>query len=130
VAYSSRRKSLFLFGDGYNANKNDTWVYNPARNAWVELKPLASPPARGRHTLCYDAENDLVVLYGGGSNKKARTDTWVFDANRNSWFEIKTRTAPDPGTGQIEYDPANKCCLVWNAASGKVWALKLAPSGR
>jgi hypothetical protein len=65
------------------------------------------------------------VAHGGEQPGKRFTDTWVFDPARNSWFDVTPAERPPEGTGHIEYDPANKCCIAWNARSGEVWTLKI-----
>jgi len=135
MAYDPPRKRFLLFGGGraWAAQPlNDTWVYDLAKNEWTEIKPAASPPARFFHQLCYDSGNDLMVVHGGAVTKDKKldrfTDTWVFDAARNSWFEITPAQTPPERTGLIEYDPANKCCIAWNPGSGEVWTLKISPT--
>ena len=134
MVYDPPRKRFLLFSG--SKELNDTWAYDPAKNAWTELKPLASPLARQLLSTCYDSENDLVVMHGGAYQNKLQ-DTWVFDAARNSWFEVTPAEKPSVGTGNIEYDPANKCCIAWNASgtgygdprAGEVWTLKISPAG-
>jgi serine/threonine-protein kinase len=128
MTYDTKRKRFVLFS---GCGLNDTRVYSPD-GEWTELRPVFSPPARVWHSTCYDAANDLVVMHGG---KPAHTDTWVFDAERNSWFELKTAESPSAHVGWLRYDPSNRCCIAWkgghhNGKGGEVWALKIAPAGR
>jgi len=129
MVYDPPRKRFFLFGGSPYRQPpfNDTWVYYPAKNQWTELKPLQNPSPRTRHTLCYDSENDLIVMQGGTLDPDY---TWVYDSACNSWFEIKNPGKPPPGTKYIEYDPNNRCCIVWNPQNGEVWVLHIGPIKR
>jgi serine/threonine-protein kinase len=132
LVYDAARKRFVLFGGApYTQPPFDaTWCYDPAAGTWKEVPVAARPPARHEHGACYDSDNGLVVIHGGfgqaGRKGPPRTDTWVFDAKRSSWFEIEADPSPPPGTRHLEYDPTNKCCIAWNQRSGEVWILHLA----
>jgi hypothetical protein len=114
------RKRFLMFSG--TMELNDTWTFDPARREWTELRPAASPPPHRRHTMCYDPENDLIVV--------SDSRPWVFDAKRNSWFEIVPKSPAPERAGQIEYDPANKCCIARNPNSGEVWVLRISPAAK
>lgn len=135
MVYDPPRKRFLMFSG--DQALNDTWTYDLARNEWAEIKPAASPPPHYRQSTCYDSGNDLVVIHGG----RKPEDTWVFDAGRNSWFEVTpaekpgfaqeaTPGKPPEGTGHIEYDSANKCCIAWNSGCGEVWTLRIERAGK
>jgi hypothetical protein len=127
MIFDSALQRFVMFGGGELA---DTWAYDPARNAWTELWPAMSPPGRTQQTTCFDPDNRLVVLHGGSRGKAQLTDTWVFDAGRSSWFEIRADSAPPGGVDRLEYDPGNRCCIGWNAAKREVWTLRLGPAAQ
>jgi len=53
----------------------DLWVYETAADRWTEVKTATAPPPGGAAT-CYDAAQDLVVLF----NSKGQT--WVCKIER------------------------------------------------
>jgi eukaryotic-like serine/threonine-protein kinase len=128
LTYDSKRKQFFMFS---GTRVNDTWTYDPAKSHWTRLWPGFSPPAKLRPSTCYDSGNDLVVMQ---ASRRKSTSTWVFDRGRNSWFRLTPdRPGKAPrGRGYIEYDPVNKCCIVWDSGygSGGVSILRIVPGTR
>ncbi len=56
---------------------NDLWAWTG--NAWKQLHPAISPPARFYAQMAYDAASGQVVLFGGAVNNTADiADTWVY----------------------------------------------------
>ncbi|MBS1787904.1 MAG: putative Ig domain-containing protein [Acidobacteria bacterium] len=85
MVYDAARNEIVLFG-GFNQNfvgLNDTWVYSCATHTWTQKFPATSPSIRHGHAMAYDPNKQLVVMYGGGSNKQ---DTWTWDGT--NWVEI------------------------------------------
>jgi serine/threonine-protein kinase len=123
MAYDPPRKRFIIFGGALELR--DTWIYDPSRNLWTEIKPPVSPPARQRPSMCYDPTNEVIVMHGGGRGGTHVTDTWVFECKRNVWAEVNTLKQPPPGTSHIDYCPAMQCCIAWHYRSGELWLLKL-----
>ena len=41
---------------------NDTWVYDPGKNDWKEMKPAKAPPAwQNKAACCFDTEHGVVI---------------------------------------------------------------------
>jgi len=101
LAYDSESDRVILFGgvDAAGAN-GETWSYDFETNTWLDANPTSRPDARGFHALAYDAQSDLVVLFGGSSAVGYPDDTWAY-----RYF-----TAPSgpsdfqaiPGNGQVD----------------------------
>lgn len=68
---------------------DDLWAFDLPSVTWKRLDPGgARPSARAWHAMAYDAESDLVVLFGGGPDRRHYTDeTWLYDAATNRWRE-------------------------------------------
>jgi N-acetylneuraminic acid mutarotase len=60
---------------------------------WVNMNPSVSPPARAGNGMAY-LKDDLVLIFGGISNKGYLEDTWIYDLTKNLWTEIKTDIHP------------------------------------
>ncbi len=126
LAYDSRRRR-FLLTVPLDRQTVATWSYEPASRQWMRLHPSSGPPPLSNPSVCYDAGNDLVVLYGARQSAGAwRTETWVFDASRNGWFEVAVSSSPD-AIGLIEYDPKARCVVGVRAHPGQALTLRIGP---
>ncbi len=103
-AYDAKAKKCVYF-----AEHGETWTYDAGRNEWKNMKPAQAPPPRRHAGMAYDAAAGLIVLHGGVTypDKKdaphsfdlyrkaiAFDDTWVYDAARNEWRELRPATSP------------------------------------
>jgi N-acetylneuraminic acid mutarotase len=82
MVYDPVRRQVLLFGgwlDDYCVD--DTWAYDPAANAWVELDPNGDRPSRrDSQAMAYDPGTGKVILFGG-VEPEAWTrfeDTWSY----------------------------------------------------
>ena len=132
IVYDANARKFLLYDDGR------TWSYDAGANAWKDLAPANSPPARRSPALCFDAARGVTVLHGGVTSQhsgyadfepkiggKGFNDTWVYDAAKNAWTEIKPAGAP-PATlsrrNLCAYDPDRQRCVFYDVAVG-AWAL-------
>ncbi len=67
-------------------------AYDPVKRAWRDLKPKGHPSTGSRFSmkwgsLCYDAHNREMVLFGGnnGGSEFNDTRTWVYSPAKNEW---------------------------------------------
>ena len=69
---------------------NDLWVYSLNEMTWKELTTYGDIPAkRSNATLCYDPENEQLLLFGGGGPQKQRFNTVsILDLTSMNWVEI------------------------------------------
>jgi len=69
-----------------------------------------SPSARGYHQMAYDAESDLVIMYGGQTGywldpEHQNHETWSFNAKNNTWTQMSPAISPGGvGGGDMTYD--------------------------
>ncbi len=81
MAFDAARGQAVLMG-GYVYGPNgyplgDTWLWNGA--AWTEYTG-PGPTARSHHAMAYDAEREVMVLYGGyAGGTTTLNDTWEWD---------------------------------------------------
>ena len=119
------------YGDAYAPA--DLWTYDPVKSVWTEIEYKGPTPGpRKGHSLVYDPENDLYVLFGGGTAEWLHTDTWVYDPNANRWWEITPAVSPPWGGATwnasfgLQYDPVGKQCLgICSKGVPGLWSLKI-----
>jgi N-acetylneuraminic acid mutarotase len=107
-ALDTRRRRMIVFGGRYRAgasgaytNYNDVWSFDLATERWEQLMPMGdAPAARANAAATYDAERDVVLLFGGntstnGASFTPRNDVWALDLEAPAWRRITTTgTAP------------------------------------
>jgi hypothetical protein len=93
MTYDPVGQRLLLFGGANGAWEaetvlDDQWSFDLEAAAWTELTPASRPPARGWHAMAFDAESGLIVLFGGGPDRRSYTaETWLYDPVANTWSE-------------------------------------------
>jgi len=117
----ARRAILFggraLYGANSRPTQQDTWSWDGS--TWVELTPAGRASHRYGHTMAFERNAGVVVLYGGLSPfDKALNDAWIFDGA--TWLSITTRTNPPAGANaSLGYDDrAKELVLVGAGATG------------
>lgn len=103
--YDAANQRLILFGGVHVVLQegqlvrtflNDVWALNltPGQETWTELTPTGtSPSPRYMHGALYDADNQRMVIFGGGMYNASwvlRNDTWALDLTpgQESWTEL------------------------------------------
>lgn len=138
MVYDSFHKVFVLFGGRICPDYpscivyDDTWVYNPVIEEWINMNPPVSPSGRQQHTMVYDSYNKVVVLFGGGGNNGLLNDTWVYDVGTNTWMEVQTANAPPKrALHAMSYDATNKRSIIFSGVDNNfnnyrdTWALEL-----
>ena len=96
LAFDPVRNDTLLFGgkDTFGGALGDTWTY--ANNQWNYRPtglPPSAPPARHGHTIAFDAQNGLAVLFGGvDATQTLLADTWLW--NGTSWQQSSPASSP------------------------------------
>ncbi|MHC4915461.1 MAG: Kelch repeat-containing protein [Planctomycetota bacterium] len=92
-------------------NRDRTWVYSPAKNAWEGRQTPKSPKSALAAVLVFDASAGKAVYLARGKNHVA--DTWTYDAGGNAWARVETAERPAARVvAGAAYDPENKQVLV------------------
>jgi hypothetical protein len=107
-AYDSTNNIFLLFG-GQDASKiyNDTWVYDPAANAWTQILPAQFPPVGAVgpfEKLAYDPDHNVFILVASGTGGNA-DGIWSGYAAQ-TWFYRYQGAGPNVGTLQSTFQPA------------------------
>jgi hypothetical protein len=88
---------------------NSTWAFDPAANAWVDLKPEGpQPPAC---PMVYDSANDVMIAL---KQVGEEVGVWIFHLRENRWERLPA-VHPGPAHGKIwdaAYDEKNNVVVV------------------
>lgn len=132
VAYDTERNVAVVFGgdmQGSGLGADDTSIYDSNVNGWCVRDPWPRPFGRYSHGLVYDSAREVCVLFGGSGLPYDRLgDTWLYDANINTWQEESPSTSPSPRSsfGMI-YDSLNEVVILFGGsdasgnALGETW---------
>jgi hypothetical protein len=118
MVYDSRRGCCVLFG-GQGSDGDvlaDTWFYANRRWRRPRRRWFAPFPApRCGHSLAFNDEEGLVVLFGGISDAgESLGDTWVFDGSR--WRRVSGSGPPARRYAAFAYDPLLRGCVLHGGA--------------
>ena len=125
MTYDAGHNESVLFG-GISASKlgpqsnADTWVWQG--EAWTQLFPAASPPARESGKLVYDAARNNCVLFGGNNFiddgiEFTFGDTWVWDGV--NWTQRFPEISPGQRYGfAMAYDQVHGVVVLFGGTDG------------
>lgn len=126
MTYDLGSDRIILFG-GTSANTrtptqadqvDETWAYDFDANTWTMMNPARAPSHRGAHGMAYDAESDMVVLFGGRDLPGDFGDTWAYDFDSDSWTEMSPALAPSPRHGHaMAYDERSDRIVLFGGLS-------------
>ena len=105
------RQSLLFGGQGPTGRMlGDTWTYSAGR--WQQVATgAASPSPRCGHSMAYDEQAGVVVLFGGiQPGDKPLGDTWIFDGN--SWKIVGGSGPSARRYAAFAFDPILKGCVL------------------
>jgi hypothetical protein len=94
-----------------------TWEFELANNSWVQIQPVASPPAgSGFAPLIYvPSRNAMIAVAGDGQS-------WQY-ANSN-WTAVGGTQPPARTSPSVVYDGARNAMLLWGGAGrNDLWEL-------
>lgn len=80
MVYDPVAGKVILFGgwDDYGF-LDETWVYDPAENSWMELRPEGDqPPPTALTAMVWSEVSDSAILFGGYDGESESADTWAF----------------------------------------------------
>jgi len=93
--YDLEIQAAIMFG-GYSSSDtrlDDTWLFFPNNNSWLEVSTAIQPLARYGHHIVYDEHNEVGLLFGGRTTTYT-DETWQFNSTTLEWSEIITSTKP------------------------------------
>ncbi len=96
LAWDPLRRKVMLFGGGRHfaplplgSSLADPWEWDDA--TWARVTG-ATPPARTAPSLTFDAERNVMLLYGGFDDQLDLADLWEW--NGQAWVERTTQPVP------------------------------------
>jgi hypothetical protein len=94
-------------------NDSSVWTYDLADNTWRNLRPLPGPQPRPLRCASWDAEHEVIVLFGG---EGSHDGTWVYDPATNTWTAMKPPREPESRSGgNMTYDAARRLHVLFGA---------------
>ncbi|MHA2064926.1 MAG: metallophosphoesterase [Candidatus Thorarchaeota archaeon] len=126
LVYDEESEITVLFGSqgDYGIRLDDTLVYNSTANTWTEMSPSHYPYSRSAMSAIYDSSVDRIIMFGGFSldpyfSQFYRDETWSYDYNSNSWFEMNTPSAPSERIlSGLAFDSESNRTILFGGTSG------------
>lgn len=116
MVYQPKIKKHVLFGGKSVLTptlSNDTWTYDLEKNEWTKVTPYPSPSRRAGHNMVYDSRIGNIVLFGGVNDSIEFNDTWVYDAENNTWMDKAPTISPPIRCGHaMAYDVKNDITIL------------------
>ncbi len=131
LAYDPLHDEVLLFGGGHVAESaidgdraqagmpqskvrgyTGGWAYSIADNTWRPLETAAAPPPRMNTRVVTDTRNNVLVLFGGDSQKAFLADTWLFDLRTRTWKKSAAPGPPARAGHFTVYDPESGMVIV------------------
>ena len=94
-------------------NDSTIWTYSYAENRWRNLRPVPCPRVSPLRCASWDAEFQVVVLFGGEGNREG---TVVYDPYTNQWYWMKPAVQPPfRSAGNMAYDVRHRVHVLFGA---------------
>jgi hypothetical protein len=94
TVYDPQFQKTIIFG-GRHAGApgeaiEDTWIFDPSTNQWMEALPFSHPSNRMDFSMVYDFNSQKAILFGGFRFPgNTLGDTWTYAYNSNNWSIVK-----------------------------------------
>jgi hypothetical protein len=130
AVYDALNDNMIVFGGYGKSAYADLWVLTHAGGvsgspAWVQLSPMGTAPsARYGHSAVYDSINNLMMIFGGDTQKEAEiTETWVL-TNANGlggtpYWTLTSSNGPQRAFHSAVYNPASNKMIIFGGKSPK-----------
>ena len=100
MAYHVKSDRVIMFGGMFaseEVNDRHVWAYDVNSNTWEQMGEAEGVPFT-EVKMAYDAESDLIVLYGGSAYRGRGGDaTFVYDFAEDTW----TKMSPENNPGKL-----------------------------
>ncbi|MFN0019761.1 MAG: hypothetical protein ACKVP0_16010 [Pirellulaceae bacterium] len=94
-------------------NDASVWSYDLPQNRWRNLRPLPAAQPRPLRCASWDAEQEVVVMFGGEGSHEG---TWTYDPWENTWTPKKPPLEPAPRSGgNMAYDARHKVHVLFGS---------------
>ena len=96
AVWNDKAKTMLIFAGEAKGEKSfiffhDVWEYNPATNAWQEIKVTGDgPDDRAYFAAAWDSKESVMWAFGGASANAfaALDDLWKFDPAAAAWTHV------------------------------------------
>jgi len=122
MVFDKNENKFVLFGgyDGFNGLE-DTWTYDAVAHKWVDVSPVTSPDQRRLHSMAFDVDNNVTILFGGDETTILNyfNDTWMYNASSNTWTNLTMTGSPYPSSaGAMAYDSESQRFIYFGGRDG------------
>lgn len=94
-------------------NDASVWTYDLGANRWKKMTPLPAPRLAGLRCASWDADRQVVVVFGGEGSHEG---TLIYDVRRNEWHRPQPASEPEPRSGgSMAYDAARKLHILFGS---------------
>jgi hypothetical protein len=118
LAYDSESDLIVAFGGqgdrkGEWTTTDETWAYDVDTNTWIDMAPDPHPAWINYSAFVYDAESDLIVLYGLAD--RGGDQLWTYDVDTNTWTQLELTGGPEtaPAYARGVYLPQSDQIVVY-----------------
>jgi len=114
----------FQWSRGVNLKRSAVWLYDPAANAWTNMRPppYVQPFTREESIgglnagAAYDPGNELTVTFGGQGSGGGTSNLFFYDAYANALYRSAAPNPPGPRDDMgLVCDPKNECLVVFGS---------------
>lgn len=125
LAYSPDDSKILMYGGRSSSGNlvNDLWIYDLTTGSWSKKtgwKCVPScPAARSVHSMVYDDNKNLFVVFGGyllSGHTFETNETWTYNLATNTWTKLDfgSQKLPAPRHwGSLEYHPVQKVSYMF-----------------
>ncbi len=120
-----------MLGHGYQWSRGEklkdsaVWLYDPAANAWANMRPLPykepeKGPPQGVGGLnpgsVYSPNHDVTLAFGGQGNSGGKNTLFAYDAHANVLHHIKAQNPPPARDGMgMAYDTRRDVLVMFGS---------------
>lgn len=120
------RRVIVHGGNNNGTVLSDTWAYTIATNVWTQVCTsvaciATSPGPRREHTMTWDTDRNVGVLFGGSFGNGTESIIYEFTPGTNTWTRrVQNGDIPegrrfDPG---LSYDPERRRTVMFGRLGG------------
>jgi hypothetical protein len=118
MVYDTEHNVFILFGGKNMAGESldDTWAYNYRDNKWRNMNPSNKPSPRSFHSMSFDSNYGIVILFGGEAEDGYNDETWEYDYSTNTWSKIFIIDRRHPSARKehaMNYDDTHKITVLF-----------------
>ncbi len=113
----------FQWSRGVKLKNSHVWLYDPAANSWMNMRPEPYRPFLAREGLgtldaagTYDPVHELSLSFGGQGNSGGMNNLFAYDAYANRLYRLDAENLPSRRDGMgLAYDAKNNCLVMFGS---------------